>query len=213
MGKKKTKFYVIWEGRKKGIFETWDESKKHVDMFFGAKYKSFPTKSEAETAYSDGYKKHWGLRQKAKKEVSAEDLQRIGFPIENSISVDGACEGNPGIAEYQGVNTVTKAKLFHGGPFQEATNNIMEFLALVHALSYCKKKDVKIPIYSDSKIAISWIKQKKCKTNLKATEKNEELFNLIERAEKWLLENSFLNKVLKWETKAWGENPADFGRK
>lgn len=213
MAKKKAKFYVIWEGRKKGIFDTWGECKKHVDNFFGAKYKSFPTSSDAEAAYSDGYKKHLGLRQKAKKEVSKEDLKRFGLPIENSISVDGACEGNPGMGEYQGVNTFSKVKLFNGGPFQEATNNIMEFLALVHALSYCKKKDVKVPIYSDSKIAISWIQQKKCKTNLKATEKNIELFEVIERAEKWLFENRFSNIILKWETKGWGENPADFGRK
>ncbi len=213
MAKKKQKFYVVWEGRKKGVFETWDECKKHVDMFFGAKYKSFPTKAGAEIAYSDGYKKHWGLKNKIRKQPNSEDIKRVGLPIEESISVDGACEGNPGVAEYQGVNTKSKAKIFHGGPFQEGTNNIMEFLALVHALSYCKKKDIQLPIYSDSKIAINWIKLKKCKTNLKLTGKNADLFNIIERAEKWLIENSFTNKILKWETRAWGENPADFGRK
>ena len=213
MAKKKQKFYVVWEGRKKGIFGTWDECKKQVDNLFGAKFMSFLTRTDAEKAYSEGHKKYWGLRKKNKRLLSQEELKKIGYPTENSISVDGACEGNPGIAEYQGVNTLTKAKLFHGGPFQEGTNNIMEFLALVHAISYCKKKDVKVPIYSDSKIAISWIKLKKCKTNLKATEKNADLFDLIERAEKWLIENSFSNKILKWETRAWGENPADFGRK
>lgn len=209
----KKKFYVIWEGRKKGVFETWDECKKHVDMFFGAKYMSFPNRNEAEAAFSEGYKKHWGLKKKRKKTLSPEDLKKFGTPIEDSISVDGACEGNPGVAEYQGVNTKSKTKIFHGGPFQEGTNNIMEFLALVHAISYCKKKELNVPIYSDSKIAISWIKQKKCKTNLNLTDKNTELFTLIERAEKWLFENTFSNKILKWETKAWGENPADFGRK
>jgi ribonuclease HI len=35
----------------------------------------------------------------------------------------------------------------------------------------------------------------------------------MERAEKWLLSNEFSNEILKWETKAWGEIPADFGRK
>lgn len=210
---KKKKFYVVWEGRKNGIFETWDECKKQVDKIFGAKYMSFPTRADAEKAYSEGYKKYWGLRKKNKTLLSEEESKKIGPPIENSISVDGACEGNPGIAEYQGVNTGTKMKIFHGGPFQEGTNNIMEFLALVHAISYCKKKDIKLPIYSDSKIAISWIKLKKCRTNLRATEKNSDLFAVIERAEKWLSENSFSNKILKWETRAWGENPADFGRK
>ena len=210
---KKKKAYVVWEGRKKGVFETWDECKKQVDKLFGAKFMSFPTRADAEKAYSEGHEKYFGLRKRNKKVLSEEELKKVGNPIENSISVDGACEGNPGIAEYQGVNTVTKAKIFHGGPFQEGTNNIVEFLALVHALSYCKKKDIKIPIYSDSKIAISWIKVKKCKTNLKASNRNKDLFDLIERAEKWLIENSFHNKILKWETSDWGENPADFGRK
>lgn len=209
----KRKFYVVWVGRKKGIFESWDECKEHVDLFYGAKYMSFTSKNEAEVAYSDGYQKYWGLKKKSKKVLGEKELAKIGLPIEDSISVDGACEGNPGIAEYQGVNTKSRIKIFHGGPFQEGTNNVMEFLALVHAISFCKKNQIKVPIYSDSKIAISWIKQKKCKTNLKATKKNAELFDLIERAEKWLLENSFDNKILKWETKAWGENPADFGRK
>lgn len=209
----KKKYYVIWEGRKKGIFETWDECKKYVDNFFGAKYKSFPSRVSAETAYSDGYKKYWGLKQKTKKILSEEEIRKIGLPIENSISVDGACEGNPGIAEYQGVNTITKTKLFHGGPFQEGTNNIMEFLALAHAIAYCKKRGLEVSIYSDSRIAISWVKQKKCKTNLEHTDKNSDLFILVKKAEDWLLKNNFSNKILKWETRVWGENPADFGRK
>jgi hypothetical protein len=36
---------------------------------------------------------------------------------------------------------------------------------------------------------------------------------MIERAEKWLKENRYSNKIVKWETELWGEVPADFGRK
>ena len=137
-------------------------------------------------------------------------LNEIDF---NSIAVDAACSGNPGKMEYQGVVTKTKQVLFKKGPFQQGTNNIGEFLALVHALALVKQKKYNISIYSDSKIAISWVKQKKCKTKLKQNAKNEKLFELIQRAENWLKLNSFSTPILKWETKKWGEIPADFGRK
>ena len=88
-----------------------------------------------------------------------------------------------------------------------------EFLALVHALAHMKKNNDTRSIYSDSKIAISWIRDKTSRSNIQETENNKEVFELMERAEKWLISNEFTNKILKWETKAWGEIPADFGRK
>jgi len=54
----------------------------------------------------------------------------------------------------------------------------------------------------------------KCKTKLNHTGKNAPLFVMIRSAENWLAENELKdNAVLKWDTKLWGENPADFGRK
>lgn len=88
-----------------------------------------------------------------------------------------------------------------------------EFLALVHGLAFLKKYNSDRNIYSDSKIAIGWVKRKKCNTKLKRTAQNKQLFELIERAEYWLKTNTYSTKILKWETKAWGEIPADFGRK
>jgi len=210
---KKKKFYVVWVGRKKGIFTTWEECKKQVDKFFGAKFMGFLTRGEAEKAFSEGFQKHWGLRRKVPEKLNEESLRKIGSPIKESISVDGACDTSTGLAEYQGVSTEDKTLLFHRGPFEDGTNNIVEFLALVHALSYCKKHNIELPIYSDSKIAIGWIKRKEIATSKGRNEKNKELFELIKRAINWLKENDYSNKILKWETKAWGENPADFGRK
>ena len=99
------------------------------------------------------------------------------------------------------------------GPLQDGTINIVEFLAIVHALALCKKNNSLLPIYSDSKIAIGWLKNKRCGTLHDKSDKNIKLFELLDRAHKWLEENEYENKILKWETKAWGENPADFGRK
>lgn len=131
---------------------------------------------------------------------------------ENSLAVDAACSGNPGAMEYRGVHVASRQEIFHFGPVY-GTNNIGEFLAIVHGLALLKQKGFDMPIYSDSVNAISWIKQKKCKTKLPREPKTEELFKLIERAEKWLRENTYTTKILKWETKQWGEIPADFGRK
>ncbi|MCL4131982.1 UNVERIFIED_CONTAM: hypothetical protein GTU68_051428 [Idotea baltica] len=116
--------------------------------------------------------------------------------------------------EYRGVLTHNKQQIFIKGPFKKGTNNIGEFLALVHGIALLKSKNKEtIPIYSDSKIAMSWVRQKKCKTKLSFNNENNDLLELIKRAENWLKENTFKNPILKWETKAWGEIPADFGRK
>jgi len=132
--------------------------------------------------------------------------------IDNSLAVDAACSGNPGPMEYRGVHIASRQEIFHFGPLK-GTNNIGEFLAIVHGLALLKNKGFDMPIYSDSANAISWVRQKKCKTKLPRTPETEELFLLIERAEKWLRENTYTTRILKWETKEWGEIPADFGRK
>jgi len=208
----KKKFYVVWKGKKTGIFNSWNACKKQIDGFTGAEYKSFTSKDEAEKAFKGNYEDYKGKDTK-KVKLSEAELKRIGKPIVPSISVDAACSGNPGKLEYKGVDTITKKQLFIQGPFEKGTNNIGEFLALVHGLSYLKKQKSKLPIYSDSKIAMSWVKKKQCRTNLPIVEENKTLFNLIFRAEKWLKENTYTTSILKWETKAWGEIPADFGRK
>ncbi len=210
MGKKK--FYVIWKGHKEGIFTSWNTCKKHIANFKGAQYKSFVSRELAELAFKGNYKDYVG-KDTLKKQLSSEELKKIGNPMIPSLSVDAACSGNPGKMEYRGVDTETKKQIFIQGPFKQGTNNIGEFLALVHGLSYLKQKKLDYPVYSDSKIAISWVKKGQCRTNLQITLDNKSLFELVKRAEKWLKENKYTTKILKWETKAWGEIPADFGRK
>lgn len=211
MGKKK--YYVVWKGKKTGIFSTWETAKKQVDGFVGAQYKSFTSKEEAEKALKKSYADYKGKNTK-KPTLSESEKSKYGVPIANSLSVDAACSGNPGKMEYRGVVTDSKKELFKLGPFENGTNNIGEFLALVHGIALLKEKGMhKTPIYSDSKIAMSWLKKKECRTNITFDATNSKLLKLIQRAEKWLQENSYQNPILKWETKAWGEIPADFGRK
>jgi len=208
----KKKFYVIWSGHKTGVFTSWNVCKKHIKDFKGAQYKSFASKEEAEKAIKGRYVDYVGKETK-KEKLSAEELKLIGKPNLKSISVDAACSGNPGRMEYRGVVTDSKRQLFIQGPFEKGTNNIGEFLALVHGLSFLKQNKSDLPIYSDSRIAMKWVKVGQCRTNLKITSENKPLFDLVKRAENWLKNNTYTSTILKWETKAWGEIPADFGRK
>lgn len=207
---KKQKFYVVWQGRQPGIYERWDEAKIQVEGVEGARYKSFESKTEATEAYRQGPPK---FNRKAIPTAAPGRLPFVGKPIAESLSVDAACSGNPGVLEYQGVRTATKELVFAMGPFPEGTINLGEFLAIVHALALLKKYASALPVYSDSRTAIAWVRKKEVKTNLPRTARTEELFRLVDRALIWLRENPYPNKILKWETEHWGENPADYGRK
>jgi len=209
---KPKKYYVVWFGNPTGIFDSWEKCKKAIDGVKGAQYKSFNSLAEAKIAYEKEYADYKGVNTK-KKTLSKDELAKIGEPNLYSIAVDAASSGNPGKMEYRGVDTQTGKQLFHQGPFAEGTNNIGEFLALVHGLAYLKNKNSNRIIYSDSKIAIGWVKSKKCKTKLQPNKKNQALMELVTRAENWLKTNTFSTKILKWETAAWCEIPADFGRK
>lgn len=208
----KPKFYVVWVGRQTGVFETWEDCKAQIDRYPKSIYKSFKTRQLAEQAFISSSSEFIG-KDFFETELSDEQVNLIGTPIEDSISVDGAWNTSTGIVEYQGVHTTTKKQLFKVGPLEDGTNNIVEFLGIVHALAYCKQNQINLPIYSDSRNAINWVRDKEARTNHKKSEKNIKLFNMLDRAVKWLNENEYENEVLKWETKAWGENPADFGRK
>ncbi|MCB0457364.1 MAG: ribonuclease H family protein [Flavobacteriaceae bacterium] len=210
---KKEKFYVVWYGNPAGIFASWEECQRSIKGVKGAQFMSFESFAEAKTAYHKEYSDYKGKGGKSKKILSEEDKKNFGEPNLYSISVDAASSGNPGKMEYRGVDTQTHQQLFYQGPFAQGTNNIGEFLAIVHGLALLKQKNSDRIIYTDSNIAMGWVKKKKCNTKLKPSPKNQALLELVTRAESWLKNNSYTTKILKWETKAWGEIPADFGRK
>ncbi len=209
---KKEKFYVVWQGKKPGIYTSWKDCKAMIDGFAGAQYKSFSSFPEAKTAFNKEYHEVKGSG-KSKKVLTAAEKEKYGEPNLYSIAVDAASSGNPGKMEYRGVDTQTGKQLFHQGPFMQGTNNIGEFLALVHGLAFLKKKNSDRILYSDSRIAIGWVKKKKCNTKLTENPRNKDVYDLVRRAELWLQNNTYKTVIVKWETKAWGEIPADFGRK
>jgi len=209
----KQKYYVVWKGLKPGVYDNWAICEKQIKGFEGAIFKSFLTKTQAEKAFKDDFKNYINREFRSLDKASSKLISSVGKPILESIAVDAACSGNPGVMEYRGVYTKTGEEIFHQGTFKQGTNNIGEFLALVHGLAYLKQKNLDLPVYSDSVSALSWVRNKKTKTTLVQTEKNKELFQLLERAIKWLNENKYKTKIIKWDTENWGEIPADFGRK
>lgn len=235
------KYYVVWKGFATGVFDSWEEAQIQVSGYPDAQYRSYKTQEEAVEAFRQGYDQG-GLIQEVKKQVAelnkeghnivwnpniksknegskGNDKKTASAPtnqttyIKRAIAVDGACGGNPGPGEYRGVFVETGQQIFHFGPIEGATNNIMEFLAIVHGLGFLEKQNLYIPIYSDSVNAQIWVKNGKCKTTIQPDETNEKLFDMIERAENWLRTHTFRVNIYKWDTKAWGEIPADFGRK
>ena len=210
MGKKQ-KYYVVWKGVSPGIYTSWTDCQLQIKGYDGALYKSFETMEEAEHALASPAHHYVGAQNSKSKTPSFKALPE-NFDMK-CVAVDAACSGNPGPMEYRGVYLLNGQQIFHFGPVY-GTNNIGEFLAIVHALALMKQKGITMTIYSDSRNALNWVKQKKCKTKLERTPKTEELFRLIERAENWLKNNSYSHiHILKWETDQWGEVPADFGRK
>lgn len=220
MAKVKANFYVVWQGRESGIYDSWAACEAQVKGV-SAKYKGFATREEAEKALADGAEKYIAPRTASKKkavntisvkDLSATEMQQHGV-ILPALAVDAACSGNPGKMEFRGVIADTGTEVFHRGPYIGGTNNIGEFLAIVLGLAYLKKHQLPWILYSDSKTAIAWIKQKKCKTQLEWNAQNQDLLLAVRAAEKWLTENTWTTRIYKWETEKWGEIPADFGRK
>lgn len=220
MAKKKQKWYVVWSGTEPGVYSTWAECKQRIHGIAGAKYKSYDSLAEAEAAYAAGYqapkRKTGGEVRVSNQRLTPEQLSEFPEIDPQSIAVDAACSGNPGKMEYRCVYVFADPSMpdiFHFGPIM-GTNNVAEFLAIVHALAMLKQQgNSQTVVYSDSRNAMLWVRQKKCKTTLPHTPQFAQAHDMIARAEKWLNENAVTNRVVKWETKRWGQIPADFGRK
>ena len=207
----KQKYYVVWKGVNPGIYTSWTDCQLQIKNYQGALYKSFSTQEEAEQAFQTPAHHYLNARKTSPSVPAGEQQLPEGFDL-NCLAVDAACSGNPGPMEYRGVYLLTGQEVFHFGPVH-GTNNIGEFLAIVHGLALLKQKGSDMPLYSDSRNALGWVKKKHCKTTLARTAKTEALFQLIERAENWLKNNSYTTPLRKWETDQWGEVPAAFGRK
>lgn len=213
----KKKFYAVVKGHTPGIYNNWADAEAQIKGFSGAKFKGFPSKEQAEAAMQYGWtdgKHSPNTKQSAARPESVHPNNTNTEYIADSISVDAACSGNPGVMEYQGVVTGTGAKVIQSKVYPAGTNNLGEFLAVVDALKYLSDRgDRHTVIYTDSVSAIAWVRRRQVKTMLPVTPETQELWDDINQAIQWLDTHPYDNPILKWQTKDWGESKADFGRK
>ena len=216
------KCYVVWVGREPGIYTDLEDMLEQVDDYPGASFKSYDSPEEAAIAYRQGAAKTESreignlllVAQRENLPTSGQpDYMTIPEIDLNGWAVDAACAGNPGKMEYRGVELMTGREIFRVGPIDNSTNNIGEFLAIVHALSLMFQRGERHTIYSDSKTGMAWVRNRKVKTTLERNSSTEKSFKLLERALSWLNSHTVDVKIRKWDTERWGEIPADFGRK
>ena len=211
MSKKRAAYYVVWQGRTPGIYDSWETCEAQVKGADGAKYKGFATLPEARQAFASSPDDY--ILKKTQSTQINQTTPSPSQPLLPALAVDAACSGNPGLMEFRGVVADTGTEVFHRGPYPAGTNNIGEFLALVLGLAYLKKHNLPWNLYSDSRTALAWLRKGHAETKLACTAENQELFLMLRKAEQWLHDNTWTTTVLKWNTEHWGEIPADFGRK
>lgn len=215
------KFYVVFRGHNPGVYDNWDEVKEQINGFPDAFCKGYASSDEAAEAYrrfSGSEDRDDLIRLISSLNGQSSDNNQSPaskFPEidQDAWAVDASCLGNPGKMEYRGVKVSTGEVIFKMGPFEDATNNIGEYLALVHAMALMTQRGEFHNIYSDSKTALSWWRNRKIKTQLRPTPKNAKVFELLARASVWVNTHQFPAHVIKWQTEKWGEIPADYGRK
>ena len=209
------KYYVVWEGLAPGIYDSWEECQMQVTNYPGAKFKSYSTLEAATEAFRGSPDEQRAMLVSiASHKPSVSNWAAFPEIVTDAIAVDGACSKNPGPMEYRGVHVGTGKTIFQVGPLDGGTNNIGEYLALVHALALLAQKgDTTTPIYSDSRTAQAWLRNRHSKTTLVRDSRNAKVFERLERADRWVATHAWSNQVKKWNTEEWGEIPADFGRK
>ncbi|MCX4243031.1 ribonuclease H family protein [Paraliomyxa miuraensis] len=208
----RARYYVVFVGREPGVYPDWEACKAQVDGFPGAVHRSYRSAAEAERAWVEAGGDPVPLDDEPSPAPPARVLAE-GGPPPGSIAVDAACSGNPGPMEYRGVDIDTGHELFRVGPMA-GTNNIGEFLAIVHGLAWLEARRRPGPLYSDSTIAIGWVARGTAKTTLARTASTEPAWELLTRAQRWLRQGRLHGiEIRKWPTRRWGEIPADFGRK
>lgn len=209
---KEKKRYVVRQGRRPGIYETREACQRQVSWYRDAVYKSFTSYDEALEAFAHGWLSwlQWKRSLSQIRQLMGEEY------FLTSIATDAACQSNPGKLEWQGVIISTWEKMFSSPVYSVGTVNIGEYLALIEWIQRCLDHPSYRYIYSDSRIALSWLKKWQYVTKLPRSFQTEKLFVLLEKQTAWLqAHSSWSERIIlhKWPTDQWGEIPADFGRK
>ncbi|MCY9861130.1 ribonuclease H family protein [Vibrio coralliirubri] len=212
----KKNHYVVWVGRTTGVFDNWADTQAQISGFSGALFKGFTTLDEATAAFDAGYANAISTPSKLStaSKVKGKPASLVGIPTHECITVDGAFSGSSKKMEYQCVMNLSREIIFRSKPFVGGSNNIAEFLALIGAIRY--RESIKRPdldIYSDSKTALAWVRDKQLNTTIDINTLDPVIQGRISSALQYIQTNPQPQNLKKWDTASWGEIPADFGRK
>ena len=177
----KKNYYAVARGYKPGIYRMWhgfNGAKAQVIGFYGARFKGFVTRTEAE----EWYAKHIGSPSPFSGGMKGEsstiksltqfksELKKMGIPIEENqttghtklrkvvIYTDGGCSNNPGPGGYGVVRVKGNNRKEYSGGFRKTTNNRMELMACIVGLRSLKSKR-SVTLYSDSKYVVDGIEK------------------------------------------------------
>jgi ribonuclease HI len=206
-----TKFYVVFRGRKAGVYATWEECRSQIEGVPGHSCKAYKSRCDAEDALRAGSARAFEATRKER----AAQVWRSKIPGA-CIAVDAACAGVPGPTEYRGVLLPECSEIFHSQLYARGTNNVGEFLAIVEGMRWLAERSfTSLPLYSDSQVGLGWVRAGKCNTHMASA--SPDLKMAIEAADSWLRASPEAPKLVpmlrKWPTSEFGEIPADFGRK
>lgn len=151
----KKKFYAVAVGRKNGIFTDWGSAEAQVKGFAGAKYKSFPTEKEALSWLEDPvYDKKPG------KTAVTDSVSPSCFAKDDIvIYTDGGSINNPGPGGYGAVIEMDGQRRELSGGFRQTTNNRMEMMAAIVALTEVQETTKKVHLFSDSSYLVNGIEK------------------------------------------------------
>ncbi len=198
------RYYVVWRGRRPGVYDSWEACAEQVQGYPNALYRAYPSRALAEKAFRMGPEAAW---------LPTWALAEPG-PERPSLAVDASASRPRGPVAYRGVLLQPRGKVqpVFEGRLGEATVPLGEFLALVRALQWLDAHEQRMPVYTDSTTALGWFHRGgPSPTALERTP--EDARRSLEEALRWLQQHPGPWDVRLWETAAWGENPADFGRK
>ena len=162
----KKKFYVVWRGRETGIFTDWPRCQRSVEKFPDARYKSFPSRAEAEAAFKGGNpgRAAYASRPAVKKTAAAAASTPAAGDFQMQVYCDGGCEPNPGeagsgMAVYRDGNL---SELWYGLYNPQGTNNTAELNALYQSLKVAAAavdQGVSVQVLCDSMYSLNCISQ------------------------------------------------------
>ena len=158
------KYYAVKNGRKIGIFETWDECKAQVEGFSGAEYKSFTKKEDAQRFIGGGY----------------EQMNLFGTVayVDGSYNIE-TCEFSYGAVIFADGEPLTFSEKFNDPELATMRNVAGEIKGAEFVMRYCLENGIdSVDIYYDYEGIAAWA-EGRWKTNKHGTIAYKEFYDSI----------------------------------